>query len=133
LSLPSGNCENEMKAEDQRIALATAFPTVFVRPMGQSGWNYFNSIVGRVLPCIDGDILRDMNAMAEAEKLLRHPEAYSSRLGPILLRDKSVSQFDGTSRWYFAFTHANAAQRAEAVLHTIGLWTDTDPKAREGG
>jgi len=55
-----------MNLEAQRIALATACPTVFVRPLGQSGWNYVSSIAGRVLPCIDGDMLKDLNAMHAA-------------------------------------------------------------------
>lgn len=70
------------------------------------------------------DYPNDLNAMHEAEKKLEFPEAYASRLGPILLRDGSSSNMDGTTAWNFAFSHATARQRAEAFLRTIGKWEE---------
>lgn len=66
----------------------------------------------------------DLNACREMEETLEHPEAYAFRLAPILLRDKSASNMDGTTAWHFAFTHATAPQRCEAFLRVKGKWKD---------
>jgi hypothetical protein len=60
------------------------------------------------------DYLNDLNAMHEAEKVL--PDLYAYQLELIRVCEKA----DGRSAW-----RATAAQRAEAFLRTLGLWTDT--------
>lgn len=76
------------------------------------------------------DYLNDLNAMHEAEKTLEHPEAYISRLLPLLNRDiRSATPSDnlnyyGSTKINFCVAHASARQRAEAFLRTIGKWKD---------
>ena len=122
-----------MSNEEIRLAMAQVLEP-------QYEWEIFEDIylnapqryrndVGFRYPAHSGWIIaknypEDLNAMHEAEKTLEHPEAYASRLGPILLRDKAVSNMDGTTAWHFAFSHATACQRAEAFLKTKGLWKE---------
>lgn len=103
-----------MKPEQQRIAIAE-----WCGWMWYDGWHHVTD--KREEP---PDYLNDLNAMHEAESKIELPEAYASRLGPILLRDGVVSNLHGTTMWSFAFAHAAAAQRAEALLRTIGKWED---------
>lgn len=59
-----------MTDEEKSIACAMMCPTVLVRMTGSAGWNYNNSVVGRVLPCINGDPLKDLNAAIELCNIL---------------------------------------------------------------
>lgn len=115
-----------MTNEEQRYAIAAACPSVFVRPLGSDSWNYNNSIAGRLLPCIDGDPLKDMNACHEMENTL------PSNLKVIYyqnLRDE-VSRFhacwdsfdEGHRSWLII--HATAQHRVPAFIKTIGSWKD---------
>jgi hypothetical protein len=63
------------------------------------------------------DYLNDLNAMHEAEKILDQMQAraYSDFLGQ--------SEQDGTWAGCHCF-HQTAAQRAEAFLKTLNLWTE---------
>lgn len=64
LSSPTAEMPGQMLTDDEkRITIATSFPSVFVRPPGSSGWNYRGCVGDRVLPCINGDPLQDLNAM----------------------------------------------------------------------
>jgi hypothetical protein len=127
-----------MKAEAQRIAIAEA--------MGANCW-FRPTVIGPelVVAVVSGerntafwskwrvarpeeemgthrlpDYLNDLNAMHEAEKVLRPDgvygewakwEVYVKTLGDKLTGPDDVA-------------HATAAQRAEAFLKTIGKWTD---------
>ena len=84
-----------MKPEEQRIAIAEA-----------CGWEWSGE---DNLP----NYPSDLNAMHEAEKILNTNQAadYCELLRPIIC---------GCWR----LVHATAAQRAEAFLRTLKLWTD---------
>jgi hypothetical protein len=62
------------------------------------------------------DYLNDLNAMAEAEKVLRDDREAAFR-GWLWLAH-------GQPELRCAIVHATAAQRAEAFLRTIGKWED---------
>lgn len=87
-----------------QLAVVQACPTVFVRPTGNHGWNYHNSIVGRVLPCIDGDPLMDLNAMHEAIKIQPPHVRKAMRFWLNTIRDEMSAH------------EATAAQMAKALL-----------------
>jgi hypothetical protein len=113
-----------MTPEAQRIAIAEA-----------CGWNVqrkqviTSSLIGfppnsksiddwKVLP----DYLNDLNAMHEAEKVLKNDEQlerYWVLLVPIC---DPKDDCGANSRWICA--HATAAQRAEAFLRTLNLWKE---------
>ena len=86
-----------MTLEEQQIAIAQASQGAIELFAGV--WYYFDG--KRLHPCKDNDPLQDLNAMHEAEKILRIPQ-YAERL------DYCVD--------------ATAAQRAEAFLKTLNLW-----------
>lgn len=112
-----------MTHEAQRMAIVTACPEVFVRPIGQCGWNYNNSTVGRILPCIDGDPLKDLNACAEMEKTLRENQFYTFEYPRELFKVITGLKWKGDMAYFFFnFATATAAQRCEAFLLTKGLW-----------
>lgn len=69
------------------------------------------------------DYLNDLNAIHEAEKTLMVTQCgiYSCALESITHRDDNEG---GSGLYQYGLLHANAAQRAEAFLHTIGKWTD---------
>lgn len=112
-----------MKPEEQRLAIVKAFPNIFRRPIGAGGWNYYNSRANRVLPCVDGDPLNDLNAMHEVEKLLdtKLIDVRSLYFDYLTLNaDAFPDRFE--SHW--AVCRATAAQRAEAFLKTLNLWKE---------
>ncbi len=69
------------------------------------------------------DYLNDLNAMHKAERVLSEKEQrdYCFRL-LLALVDGSVTN---DLNDHFIFLHATAAQRAEALLKTIGKWEET--------
>ena len=81
------------------------------------------------------DYVNDLNAMHEAEKLLTWSRdsldgtagAYASELADILYRDNAArresTQSLGPAACCYQW-HATAAQRAEALLRTLGKWED---------
>jgi len=109
-----------MKPEAQRLAIAEAcgWKRMYVgRKHGslygfKKGNHRFHSIP---------DYLNDLNAMHEAEKALNELSwmHYLRNLAEIVRKPKQceiqISQY----------VHATAAQRAEAFLRTLNLWTDT--------
>lgn len=119
-----------MKPEQQRIAIAEACGwriesdgyCTFVYPPGKtSGTGYrMNNIrhpkIIRLLP----DCLNDLNAMHEAEKLM----VYDSALRVLYIENlELVTQCPfAVSEWYCA--NSTAAQRAEAFLRTLNIWTE---------
>jgi len=111
-----------MNKEQQRIAIAEY--------CGLTEIHTDTEIVGYPVLCgfIDGkylravpDYLTDLNAMHEAERRLTIESfaKYESRL---------CESVDATGQdpdvWFYVLT-ATAAQRAEALLRTIGKWTET--------
>lgn len=102
-----------MTEENQRTALAEACPTVFVRATGTSGWNYHNSTVQRVLPCIDGDPLKDLNAIHEAVEVQGEKIIKAMRFW--------LFEICGQMRAH----HATAAEQSKALLKALGLWRDS--------
>jgi hypothetical protein len=108
-----------MSPEAQRIAIAEACPELVEWHDGIPYWNGCWSGFGEGNEHVAEFRPRtDLNAMHEAEKVLTaicEINAYITHLGTVLGRgDKTL----------FEFTHATAAQRAEAFLRTIGKWED---------
>jgi len=112
-----------MKPDSQRIAIAEACgwtaPTSedpFIFPdepnSGMNFYFYWKDESGRLAPL--HDYLNDLNAMHEAEKMLTQAQDYHYRASilPAVCNDGSGM---------IAMT-ALAAQRAEALLRTIGKW-----------
>ena len=106
-----------MTPEAQRIAMAKACPNIQL--IGDY-WHWSPNSK-EWFGCVLNDPLSDLNAMHEAETKfmgmegnIRHPieEVYYHHLREI------VDRFPGT-----LFYHATAAQRAEAFLRTLNLWT----------
>jgi len=106
----------------QRIAIAEAcgwkpinmgsLPTAWKHPTTPANVDVgrLDVINSRYLP----DYLNDLNAMHEAEKVLGKPLCYH-------YVDHLPKHLEG--RTNFALAHATAAQRAEAFLRTLNLWT----------
>jgi hypothetical protein len=93
-----------VKPEDQIIAIA-----------------YWYDATGHVKPL--PDYINDLNAMHEAEKLLSDNEwddKFYHWLGFVV----SGGQSEQLWEYRKALVHATASQRAEALLRTIGKWTD---------
>ena len=110
-----------MNEEQQQIAILKAMGWTetepwldgrrcFERADSNSGWNFDD------LP----DYLNDLNAMHEAEKMLRKPMKGSDTDTIIGDRMHKYAELIG-----YAFD-ATAAQRAEAFLKTIGKWEEIE-------
>jgi len=94
----------------------------------QWSWMSSDDIGANELP----DYLNDLNAMHEAEKVLKEPEqqeAFSRCLFGVL---DGAWVFKDTvpDNWYRVFDniHATAAQRAEAFIRTLGIWVEEKTK-----
>lgn len=117
-----------MSPEAQRIAIAEVCgyrygeskPFWMATPVGQP----FVACSVDKLP----DYLNDLNALREAEKVLKsyQAEEYVIQLASILLNEASrdLLTYEQTANWYnvFVLLNATAAQRAEAFLRTLGKW-----------
>ena len=92
-----------MSPEQQRIAIAEACGWFFM----DDSWRYPNGAKALSLP----DYLNDLNAMHEAEK--------------VLINGKEQVYFEDLHgvAGNLTFYCATAAQRAEAFLKTLNLWT----------
>jgi hypothetical protein len=101
-----------MTPEQQRIALAEACPTIVGERHGKEIKWFWQDSLGTWRACHRNDPLNDLNAMHEAEKVLvEHPGLYWFALAKVVgcsLKDVAC---------------ASAAQRAEAFLRTLNLWT----------
>lgn len=105
-----------MKPELQRIAIAEAcgWNEKPIPSHKEAGWGYSPKFPAWTFVWHLPDYLNDLNAMHEAEKTLTSlvdQLTYLNKLSPI------------QSRWTLAT--ANASQRAEAFLKTIGKWEDS--------
>jgi hypothetical protein len=119
-----------MNKEKQRIAIAEACGWKDIKDTNHEDVN----IESRSISCWSGltgvppkfihyenriripDYLNDLNAMAEAEKVLQDDREAAFR-GWLWLAH-------GQPELRCAIVHATAAQRAEAFLKTIGKWED---------
>ena len=112
-----------MTPEQQRIAIAEACgwkrghtgATHWVSdPYGiRMGWSSMREVTDNALP----DYLNDLNAMHEAEKVLKSEQHFTYQIE--LARAISTITYPLN----FALLHATAPQRAEAFLRTLNLWT----------
>ena len=115
-----------MKPEQQRIAIAEACGHINPRRTesglfiasahkndGGKEWGTYG------IP----DYINDLNAMHEAERFLDYDqcEQYASDLWDIIMCAEESMENPPPSN--FACIHATAAQRAEAFLKTLNLWT----------
>lgn len=72
------------------------------------------------------DYLSDLNAMHEAETVLKPEQwrVYSDKL-MVLVRDSDLQLLGSNIEARYKTAHATAAQRAEALLRTIGKWVES--------
>ena len=105
-----------MTEEAQRIAIAEACGLGDYNT-SMNGWH---AEYIRQLP----DYLNDLNAMAEAEKMLKTQQRYYylCDLEILLGFNCGCGGWDMDVESLFAMTTATAAQRAEAFLRAIGKW-----------
>jgi hypothetical protein len=139
-ALHSGNCENKMNEQEQRIAIGAACGATWGHPVfnhdgkwhvhfDKDPFEFDSSWAGKPPPFEEcekeldvPDYLDDLGAMHEAEKhIVEAGGCYTHYVSELQILTEH-------NEW-----RATAAQRAEAFLKCIGKWTDTDPKAREGG
>jgi len=103
-----------MKPEEQRIAIAEACGyklTPLAQNPSQRTWQYRGATIE--LP----DYLNDLNAMHEAEKLLKSEQHFTFQVELARVINTTTYPLN------FALLHATAAQRAEAFLRTLNLYT----------
>jgi hypothetical protein len=98
-----------MKPHRQRIAIAKACGFK---------WSEYSDELGQLVAEFIPNYLNDLNAMAEAEKVLQDDREAAFR-GWLWLAH-------GQPELRCAIVHATAAQRAEAFLRTIGKWEDDE-------
>jgi len=123
-----------MKPEEQRIAIAEFCGWKEVEfgvghnsnlCLGHKPTFHNNKIISYTVDYVVPDYLNDLNAIRRAEKKLdseRLVGVYVATLLEIVLPDEwQVVNHITTTR---AFVYATAAQRAEALLKTIGKWKD---------
>lgn len=109
-----------MKPEEQRIAIAKACGWQHL-PAGTYGpedcWFRYEPTGERVRSTVNlPDYLNDLNAVHEAEKVLPDIQLYIRFLYLTVLEDpENVANEVATT---------TAAQRAEAFLRTLNLWTE---------
>jgi hypothetical protein len=72
------------------------------------------------------DYLNDLNAMHEAERVLKHQQ-WPDYWNWLFVASTRQS---GTGKAEYKVAHASAAQRAEAFLRTIGKWEESRPEAQ---
>jgi len=119
-----------MTPEQQRIAIAEACGWKFQHPSPNNGspeWSEMkcNAILCWVRPGGGSwqleelpDYLNDLNAMHEAEKLLKSEQHFTFQVELARVINTTTYPLN------FALLHATAAQRAEAFLRTLNLWKD---------
>jgi hypothetical protein len=107
-----------MTPEAQRIAIAEACGWTMIKARNNYPPAWWKDDLGaHEFP---PDYLNDLNAMHEAEKVLKFGEwgTYTEHL-----IDDSYTPL-GSPHLGYETCHATAAQRAEAFLKTLGLWKD---------
>ena len=118
-----------MKPEAQRIAIAEACGWKLVvipeseREIGIYVDQYWTNPSGESeeLP----DYLNDLNAMHEAEKVLKQNQFHGVNYPHSLFKVVTGLEWKGDMGYFFPMViRAPAAQRAEAFLRTIGKWIE---------
>lgn len=110
-----------MNKESQRIAIAEACPNTLRYHHGR--WQYTDGV--HWWNCKGNDPLTDLNAMHEAEKVKLRPAPTDNAMD----RDEKFVRWDNFIELLASkmgcddIAHATAAQRAEAFLRTLNLWT----------
>ncbi len=107
-----------MSSEEQRIKIAAACGWVRNGDEGIYGcWDDPQGFTRSDCP----DYLNDLNAMHEAEKVLstHHCRLYADELHGLIMKS-----WNPVHSQMFCILHATAAQRAEALLKTLGLWKE---------
>ncbi len=110
-----------MKAIEQRIAIARSCGMV-------RDWDYILETYQQFRNRDDGgeaiftlskvpDYLNDLNAMHEAEKVLTIEQHWT-------FMESIREQIGFQKEFTWSLCHATAAQRAEALLKTLGLWIE---------
>lgn len=122
-----------MTPEAQRIAIAEACGWKRYELPGGWCWTHYKlCVVGGPLVFDDSsteglpDYLNDLNAMHEAEKVLKTTDG---KIGKPCERDQYCMHLNGitghnVTTHSYLIIHATAAQRAEAFLRTLGKWKD---------
>lgn len=113
-----------MKPEKQRIKIAEACPLICHKSLNEEVGYCWNN--GTNWAHSEFDPLNDLNAMHEAEKVLRGNDVrmfdhHLCRIVHKALTDDDWSEEKGISIATQSI-HATAAQRAEAFLQTLNLW-----------
>ena len=103
-----------MKPEQQRIKIATACGWANIGLYGSPIKGIKDNTHSAELP----DYLNDLNAMHEAEKMLR---SHGPNDSDSIVFDRCINYQENIGYNVFA----TAAQRAEAFLRTLGLWEGT--------
>lgn len=119
-----------MTPEKQRIAIAEACGWYTKDGLWFHRTKHPNVEHGQLQPpalAQTGDYLNDLNAMHEAEKMLRPKQRfdYMFNLECVMGFSSGPGGWDMDTESMWAFTNATAAQRAEAFLRTIGKWEDS--------
>lgn len=114
-----------MTPEKQRIAIAEACGWIHQPIIEKAGWGcnavFPHYAYAHQLP----DYLNDLNAMAAAEKVLRNDQFNYTAYWKNLFQVVAGKEWAGDIGYFhFEMAHATAAQRAEAFLKTLGLWTE---------
>ncbi len=117
-----------MTPEKQRIAIAEAcgfsgeFSKRWILEIGMEGEDKF--VFAATRNHLDEEVpdyLNDLNAMHEAEKVLKHQQ-WPDYWNWLFVASTRQS---GTGKAEYKVAHASAAQRAEAFLRTIGKWEES--------
>ena len=104
-----------MTPEQQRIAIAEACGWTDVRRENKGEFGGLRGVKPNDVRMVVPSYCRDLNAMHEVEKVLSLNLRFSYIQN--LCRLTQLSSAD------WGFIHATAAQRAEAFLKTLNLWT----------
>jgi hypothetical protein len=113
-----------MDNKKQRIAIAEACG-YYPMPCGDKWTRNPNGLTGPSSPL--PDYLNDLNAMDEARKVLtsqRHRVDYWFAVAR-LVEEANIKLSEDSGHMPFLYLHATAAQRAEALLKTLNLWTES--------
>lgn len=119
-----------MTPEAQRIAIAEACGWKFIPEYGHGEDQppEFTTVTpdGRHLCGHYPDYLNDLNAMHKAEKFIANDSADLSEYAMTLTKIAAPDVIYGEYSCFEAFklAHATPAQRAEAFLRTLNLYTD---------
>lgn len=121
-----------MTPEEQRIAIAEArgwdCDPEEAHEWGSRGqWAKHATLTGGALVSLNMEVPnypKDLNAMHEAEKVLLLGSAKQVIHATNRYTDQLCRIMGCMDTALFQFTHATAAQRAEAFLRTLELWVD---------